>query len=405
MRRSVFVVIGMIAAVLLVACSSGSGGSQGLGSTSQGSGSTLSGAPVQVAWINPGVGTGNVFPEATAAAQAAVSYINSDLGGVDGHPIKLDVCQSDGSAESDGQCAQRLAQDNPRVLTLAQDFNTPSIYPPMTAKGIPIIGGTPAVPADLTAKNTYWLSTDAGVYLAGVGNWIGEHLHPKSVTLLYDNPAASSGLGLIKSSLEKHGATVVGDLVNPASADWLAVYQSAARSDVVMTLFGSQQSCTGFAQARQSQHGSIPVFSTDPCAATAVLNAVPGGLDGWYVGSESFEEPTSTPTAEMKIFQKELKQYAGKSALDGFSVTAFGTIMTTYSVLKDIGYKNLSTTSIANYMRTKSGQVFLGGPFDCAAAQSSAPAICSNGLSMYRFSGDQLAPLGPLFNEDGTALS
>jgi branched-chain amino acid transport system substrate-binding protein len=402
MRRSVFGIM-IIVAMLVTACASSGGGSaSGGGSTT--SGSKLSGSPIKVAWINPGVGTGNVYPQATAAAQAAASYINSDLGGVDGHPIKLDVCQSDGSAEGDGNCAQQLAQAHPLVLTLGQDFNTPSIYPSMNAKGIPIIGGSPALPADLNAKDTFWLSTDGGVYLTGMGNWIGLHLHPKSVTLLYDNPAASSGLSLIKGSLEKHGATVTGKLVNPATTDWLATFQAASKSSVVLTLFGSQQSCTGFAQARQSQHSSLTVFSTDPCAATAVTNAAPGALDGWYVGAESFEEPTSQPSADMKLFQKELKKYSSNTTLDGFSVTAFGVIMTTYSVLKNLGYKNLSHASIANYMRTKPGKAFLGGPFDCSAAAKTASAVCAYGLSVYRFKGDQLTPTGPLFDVNGKAL-
>ena len=51
------------------------------------------------------------FPEATAGIEAAVEYVNAELGGVDGHPIELATCLV--QAEEDGQrCATEMVNDD-----------------------------------------------------------------------------------------------------------------------------------------------------------------------------------------------------------------------------------------------------------------------------------------------------
>src|SRR3954464_958338 len=51
------------------------------------------------------------FPEATAGIDAAVQYINNELGGVQGHPLEVKKCLV--QTEEDGQkCGTQMANDN-----------------------------------------------------------------------------------------------------------------------------------------------------------------------------------------------------------------------------------------------------------------------------------------------------
>ena len=76
-------------AVLLVACSGG-------GSQAKGSGKA-NGAPVVVGFVNQENAAVGSFPEVRADAEAAVRYVNAELGGVGGHPLRLESCVTDGT--------------------------------------------------------------------------------------------------------------------------------------------------------------------------------------------------------------------------------------------------------------------------------------------------------------------
>src|SRR3954447_1148709 len=56
--------------------------------------------PIVIGYVNQEGGV-PAFPEATAGTEAAVKYINAELGGVAGHPVELKKCLV--QAEEDGQ--------------------------------------------------------------------------------------------------------------------------------------------------------------------------------------------------------------------------------------------------------------------------------------------------------------
>ena len=56
------------------------------------------GTPIVLAMISQESGPG-ALPDARQAAEAAVGYVNAELGGAGGHPLKLETCITDGSPE------------------------------------------------------------------------------------------------------------------------------------------------------------------------------------------------------------------------------------------------------------------------------------------------------------------
>ncbi|MGH3281285.1 MAG: ABC transporter substrate-binding protein, partial [Trebonia sp.] len=74
--------------------------------------------PVTIGYLNE---QGDANPPgalATNGAQMAVKYINAELGGVDGHPLKLDTCFTTTEAQG-GTCADQVLADKslPLVAT------------------------------------------------------------------------------------------------------------------------------------------------------------------------------------------------------------------------------------------------------------------------------------------------
>ena len=83
---------------------------------------------------------------------------NAELGGINGHPIKLNKCFIAQAEEEGVRCGQQMVND--KVKTILFGFVTvpnQSIY--ATVKGTnPVIGGITSAAADTTAKNAYFLN-------------------------------------------------------------------------------------------------------------------------------------------------------------------------------------------------------------------------------------------------------
>ena len=72
--------------------------------------SEASGEPVVIGYVNQEGGT-PAFPEDTIGLEAAVDYINTTLGGVQGRPCEIKKCVV--QKEEDGQrCAQEMLADD-----------------------------------------------------------------------------------------------------------------------------------------------------------------------------------------------------------------------------------------------------------------------------------------------------
>ena len=66
------------------------------------------GTPITIGMINQENTPVGSFPELSQAVQAAVEFVNNELGGIDGHPIRLEVCNTKFSAEGSTACAQQF---------------------------------------------------------------------------------------------------------------------------------------------------------------------------------------------------------------------------------------------------------------------------------------------------------
>ena len=64
--------------------------------------------PIRVGLLNQENSPAGSFPEARAAVEAAVRWVNEELGGVNGRPVELEVCVTDFTVERSQACAQQM---------------------------------------------------------------------------------------------------------------------------------------------------------------------------------------------------------------------------------------------------------------------------------------------------------
>jgi branched-chain amino acid transport system substrate-binding protein len=369
----------LAATVLSVsACSSGSGSASG---SSPGTGSAAAAeSAIVVGAINQGTGQPVAYPGYADGMTAAVGYINS-LGGVDGHPLKLDLCTTNGTSTSTQACAEQMVQAKPLFVTVGLDNNMGVAYPLLSAAGIPVLGGTPVTGPDFTAKKDVFFFEGGSVsVLPGAADFITKYLPQvkKVGIIVLQIPAAIAVVPDVTTPLKAAGVTPTVVPVPVTATDYLPPLEAAQPSKQnALVLMTAPSGCVSLASAAQSQGLDIPVISSGNCFDSSVIKAANGGMTGWYVWSIA-PNPYGTDSTVL-TYRAALAKYVGSSASVGtLSEESFGNLMTVYdSILKPLGYSGLTSSAVAAKAADPSGgQLYFGGHYQCGQV-STFPSICS----------------------------
>jgi branched-chain amino acid transport system substrate-binding protein len=335
---------------------------------------------LKIGFINQEAGSAGTYPENKAAAEAAVQFINKELGGVGKHAIELDECVTDGTVASSQKCAQQMVNDKVTFVTGGLDNNMQGWYPILDPAGVPVIGGIPVAGADFNAANGYFFVGGGATTYPGLAAYIIMFMpNVKKVGVLAnDTPGAAAALPLVTKPLQAKGVTVSNVKVPVSQADWLAPFASVKDNDAVAVLVGSAN-CISLAKARDSQQSTVPMVSVSACYSQAtVQGAGQSALNGWTV-NQNFDDPQGD-SPDAKTFQDTMHKYAGANAnLSGFAPVVFNDLITLYTnILKPLGYEGSTTDKIVAKVKDPAGgKVFMGPTYKCAVTGAPFKAICN----------------------------
>ena len=168
-------------------------------------------SPIVIGYVNEEGGV-PAFPEATQGFNAAVQYVNDELGGIQGHPIKVEKCFV--VANEDGQkCGTQLANDDKvkLVITGVTTVGNQALYNTLAAKK-PVLVSNPVVTPDFLTKGVYAYTPGGPGVVQGMAVFAGKYLkNIKKVSVIYgDSEAEVFGAeGLLVPKLKSYGITDV----------------------------------------------------------------------------------------------------------------------------------------------------------------------------------------------------
>jgi ABC-type branched-subunit amino acid transport system substrate-binding protein len=256
-----------LAAVLLVAACSSSGSNSAGGDNSTGGSSSgaggATGAPILIGSSGSLHNPAYTEPELKAGLDAAVASVNA-AGGIKGHPLKLDFCDSQYDPNKELSCARHLISD--KVVAAVH----PSIFADSSGAefklykqaGISIFGGYGVSPFELTDSNSYPLSS-------GLVGWV------------YGAAKALKDAGATKIS-------VVGD-TNPPSQFFVSLAAGALKT-------------MGYANVNKITGDD----KADPTYATAAAKATGGGTDGILIGTGPVDFPVAVKAIKATGYQGKI---------------------------------------------------------------------------------------------------
>jgi branched-chain amino acid transport system substrate-binding protein len=348
--------------------------------------------PVTVGFVNQQGGAQVLGLHATDGAEMAVKYINTQLGGVDGHPIALDTCFIASAEEEGTGCAQKfLANKNVHVIAMGGVvIGVQSFYSTLGGQ-LPVVGGVAALPIDGAQKNTAVLFGDANSVLPPMATYGKDVLHAKTAVVLYPDDATDTPGALVdQKALQSVGISVKMGPFPPTTTDLTGVLAStgAASADMLVASV-TANACVNMAKAliQQGITDSKKIVSPPLCLNGQVAAGLGGDFPKWtYLIASSLYGDTTDPG--MIEYMKLAQTYSTPAnAPDPWNIVDFGQMMTIDKILNQVGYANLTPNSILSAVKAFKGPQALGAPALECGYNPAAPGVCNNRSQFFTYAG------------------
>lgn len=363
------------------------------------------GDPIVIAMISQESGPA-ALPDSRLAAEAAVAYVNAELGGAGGRPLQLESCVTDGSPEQSSSCANTLLEKNPVAFVAESELGTAGSVPIIDAAGVPLVGVAGVTPELVSSQNASAFGLDA------VGDWAGwtKYLTTDGAALKInllniDIPAAPVFEAVVRSVAEANGATLDKVVSLPLTATDVTAQMAAVSQgdpDVIMAV-SSAQLCVPVSQAHASLAASTKLFLPGICGSPQTLEAGGSSIDGAYIGFGSLN-PYDTSEPEVATFRRALDTYSTEEVpLSQFSGNAFTAVINLKNVVD--GLDPAAVTAAAIAAAIKAGvdvPSFMTDNYTCDGRLPFSPVTCSRGRSVFQVQDGELTNLSDQWY-DGTA--
>ncbi len=332
------------------------------------------GDPIKIGYVNQE----DFFPENTIGIDAAVQYVNDQLGGAAGRPIEIEACKVS-TPEDGAKCGAQLANDPSVniVVTGTLLYGNKELYDSLNGKKAVVVGNGVTTDDFTTPAGQAFTAGSPGVIpaLAGV---LLQYVKPdakKVAILASDNPAGQAAANaLLKPVLEKAGVTTtivpVADTATAADVQTAMNNVGAADADAFIPIVTIQQ-CINVYDAMKALAINPIVITTGLCFGTPMTDHLKEAgetgpvPDGWYFGGYGYSYFQPDLESGMATYLKEVKEYGkpapGATTLEytGFAGPSFANIMTITKFMNELGPDKLDYTNLNEKVRTFTGPMML----------------------------------------------
>jgi branched-chain amino acid transport system substrate-binding protein len=363
-------------------------------------------APIDIGFSMDG--GGSIPPQDSGEDQTAVEtfvkYINNYLGGVDGHPIGVVVCNVKNSEEEGAACMDQFL-NTAAVKTI--DYGSLAVgsatEDAVDAGKKPIIMPFTFGGADNTSPHTYVLGATGELSGNAIGTFaVDGPLHAKSVVIVYPQVAGSEAVAQGEAlGASKAGATVklVGfDETTENVLGALAAAGAQKAQAVITASLTTAANCIAFYKAAQDLNipQSKMIGQTD-CTSygQSVTSQLPGGHypEIWYQRGQPLDD-LLLPYTQAGLNFKAVVTGMGGTLLDFENyawVNEFAGIMTDDRFFNEIGYAGVAGPNSASLLEGKAaafrGPVAMGPPIIECDKYSQLPADCADGSFFFHYDG------------------
>ena len=355
----------------------------------------LPGEPVVVGFINLEGAPAGSIPALRHGSEAAVEYINAELNGLEGRPIELDVCITNGSPESSIACAHRMVE--PRVVAVlgGVDLGSAASLPILTRAGIPYVGTTPLLPADFTTEGAFTLDP-GGLGVAANAAYAADELDVGRVTVLHADDPPGKQLAeafvrpvLLERGVPEENVELLAERLD--AADMAPAVAAATESNPgAVIVVAPPPACSRIMQAAGALGVEAHMFYVGRCSDPSALTAGGAGAEGAYFFSSILHPGAHPDDPDVRLYTEKIAEFAGPDADPASYDTArgFATTMTFYQRLATLDPEEVTpATVLAAFREAVDVPAFMGPPYTCDGRQAIPEfvSVCNTSVRVYQF--------------------
>ena len=334
-----------------------------------GSPRAATGEPVRIGFVN--TSRNDSAAEIAIAVDAATSFVNTELAGIDGRPIELVRCSMSDPATADqvGKCVEQMSDDSIVAVLVGQvDFLSTFyadmgatkpmliVYPVYDVIGVGTGGWNYSGGGPLGSSEGV-LGGFNGPRMNGIYSFVRNGLptKPKKVALIApyaSNISASTQLLFPDAEL----VHVTADSDRPSAQSFESAFRNSASAvpgsnaldAEVMVVFGSPEYCIALPEALRNLGIDPIVIATDHCGASKPMAAAlaedgTGGdaPEGWYIATAGYNQFKPDLESGWLTYSTKLAQYAsdGGESVEpaGLARQGFAHVMALVKIINSLG--------------------------------------------------------------------
>jgi branched-chain amino acid transport system substrate-binding protein len=342
------------------------------------------GEPIVIGMINQENTPLGSFPEIRGAVEAAVRWVNAELGGVGGRPIELVTCITSFSVEQSQACAQEMVQAGAVALVGGIDVTSNGSIPVLQQNGIPQIGGIPANLVEQQSATNFYFSG------GGTGAIVGFLAHAA------ESGASSAMIAYGEFESFEVSATdygkPVGELLGldvqlvsfpVVATDMLPVVTAAVDADVdALIVLAADSACVPVMTGAEQLGLRAQLYLTGACAAESIVEAAGAAATQVVFNNEG---PQDDGNVEALLYTDVVERYATAPA-GGAGTVGFRGFMNLYSLLVELGPDGVSSEAIVELVRSAVDRLsFWGHPYTCDGERvPGLPSLCAPEQTLFR---------------------
>ena len=234
----------------------------GSASSSGGSSSESDDSPITVALIPPTSGALAQFgTDAVKGWQVAVDQVNAD-GGVDGHPVELDIKSTDGDPATTLRAAKEATAAGATfiggVMTSPEHAALNAQLAGMGALSFNSLGKDDALVGAQCVPNAFHIVQTSGMDITGLANQIENLPGDKWAIQAVDYATGHTGAEQFKAAAEAAGKQVVLEQFAPLNTTDFGSYITAIQDSGADALFAVEYGADGVAFVKQATQFGLP---------------------------------------------------------------------------------------------------------------------------------------------------
>jgi len=354
------------------------------------------GEPIQLGMINQENTAAGSYPELSQAVQAGVEFINTELGGVDGRPIEVDVCNTEFSAEGSTSCGQKYVESKaPAVLGGIDVFGNG--IETLADNGIPYIGGIPISFQSVRSPNSFQWS--GGTWGAAVAfSWYAaEELDAEKVSIVYGDFGSIADSATDAEQVLKSRGVEAQLVPYPIMATDIssALNAAAATKPDALLILAADSGCKAGFDGVSSLGIDATAFYVGACAAPSITNEAGTKKTNGAIFNVEGPVGTKPPNPDFVLYSAVIDKYGKGLDPVGAGTVSFRSLMNLYVILNQLD-GDITPDAITKALKAQvDAPSFSGHPYTCDGKQyPGLPAMCSPQQILAQMDDGTLSQLG-----------